>query len=238
MARNRQKTRKPQAKAPQKAIKRNGSRLLSALETRFIAKLIELGRRNQAMIEAGYAGTDPDSAAQRALDKPKVRREYHRRLRELEKETGASAVRVINEAARLAFSSLSEIVEYDARKRTIKLRDLRDIAPDAMAAVQQIKISKGGEVSVRMHGKMEAIALLARILDIGRDDGEDPAKRSIPLEEYRNLPKEVILEKVNARQLVRALPAKAPSTKKNGKTPEENGTHNGHGGNGSGPAAA
>lgn len=122
----------------------------------------------RAAREAGYAES---SAKVRAVELLK-REDIQARLCELADEaTGSIDVtrdRIVAEAAAVAFSDVRNVVEWGPAGVTLRLSS--ELAEAAAVAVSQVKEGKHG-VELKLHDKMKALELLAKIQGLFKEDG-------------------------------------------------------------------
>ena len=82
---------------------------------------------------------------------------------------GITADSVADAMARLAFTDLDQlcawgtVTEHGKRRSWLQLRDSTAIERDALAAISEIRRSAGGELSVKLFNKREALMDLARL---------------------------------------------------------------------------
>ena len=82
---------------------------------------------------------------------------------------GITADAVADAMARLAFTDLDQVaswgtvIEHGKRRSWLHLHDTAAISRDAMAAISEIRRSAGGELSVKLFNKREALMDLARL---------------------------------------------------------------------------
>jgi phage terminase small subunit len=82
---------------------------------------------------------------------------------------GITAERVADAMARLAFTDLRQVIDWQTvqdggkRRQIITLRDASAIEADAHQAISEIRRGVGGELTVRLFNKREALMDLARL---------------------------------------------------------------------------
>ncbi len=136
---------------------------MRARERRFVAELIRCGNPSEAAVAAGYAPSGARDNARRLLGKPVVRYAVERGRSLVERRTGVTRERVLEELARVAFGNLGRIAEWDGEVLTLKsLADLTATEAAAIAGVILYRSKRKQSVTIRLHGKAQAIAALAR----------------------------------------------------------------------------
>jgi len=86
----------------------------------------------------------------------------------LEHRHGVTRERTIAELAHLGFARLSDLVEWDSTRVTVK--DSTTLTERAHAAVAQVALTERG-VAVKMHRKTEALLAIARLMGYLADEG-------------------------------------------------------------------
>ena len=128
----------------------------------------------------------PSGAAVRLLDKPHVREALQEALDERARRLGVAGDEVVAEIASLAFSSITDAIEWGEREGPdgTMVRDVwlkpREAAPEAVwRGIQEVRFA-GGAIHVRGADKLTALGLLAKHLGmlpvgrIGRPPEEEP----------------------------------------------------------------
>lgn len=153
---------------------------LNARQLRFVLGVIEGKDAKSAYINAGYKarGNAAEASASKLLRNPKVATFIDRMRGELQEETKVSAKRVIDELAKLAFSSMGDYVDFGADGVT--LRDSSDLTADQLAAVQMVGETPGQfgtSIKFRLYDKRAALVDLGKHLGIfGRPDDSDDSE--------------------------------------------------------------
>lgn len=134
------------------------------------------GRAGPAALVAGIGRTKGSAAVRghEMLKDPAVKAMIERRLQAID----ARAERITEELGRVAFSDIRDIAEWDADGVRVFASDaLDDVTAAAIHEVEQRDHKDGREVRVKMHDKLAALRLLARIRKMlrveitGRDGG-------------------------------------------------------------------
>jgi phage terminase small subunit len=116
---------------------------------------------------AGLAGDENVLAitASRLLKDPRVKRELARARRERAKRTGVSADQVVRELARLGFSDIRDICEWD-EGGNLRIKASDKIPRKIARAIKEIteRVTEAGTVitTVKLHDKVKPLELLGR----------------------------------------------------------------------------
>lgn len=163
---------------------------LSELERRFVCEYVADPKRNgtRAAIRAGYeSGAENASAAvsaSRLLRRDKISDAVKALEGKVRSEEGLLP-RIVAVLSSIAFTDLSDVMRWDGRGN-VTLIPSRELTPQAAAALAQIQdiqeetqprlpgIDDGEDVAVKtikrqvkLHDKLKAIELLARITGVG-----------------------------------------------------------------------
>ena len=86
----------------------------------------------------------------------------------LEHRHGVTRERTVEELARVGFARLSDLVEWDNTRVTVK--DSKTLTERAHAAVAEVSMTEHG-IKVKMHRKTEALLAIARLMGYLADEG-------------------------------------------------------------------
>jgi len=100
----------------------------------------------RAAIKAGYSEKSATSAASRMLTFVNIKAEITRLKANLSETSGISALRVLNEHAKIAFSSAS-----DLRDGWITLKQFDSLSEEQKSCIQEISTKKESRVQKRMN---------------------------------------------------------------------------------------
>lgn len=141
---------------------------LTLRQQRFCLEFMRDFNQKQAAIRAGYSSKTAEQQASRLLRNVKVYRYLEELRAELVDTAKLSALRVIMETERIAFSSLGQFLDGD------RVRNPGELLPEALAAVQKIKpiavLSGDGKSLLKvlyeyeLHPKVSALHQLHKIL--------------------------------------------------------------------------
>ena len=124
---------------------------------RFCLELIKGKSATEAFVKAGYK--DNPQNAGRLTKNEMVRRRIAELSEKVEERALVSVERLTQEYARLAYSDVTDVVEFDGRKMTLK--PSASLSPDVTAAISEVRHTKEGIV-VKFHNKVAALDALAR----------------------------------------------------------------------------
>ncbi|MGH7863350.1 MAG: terminase small subunit [Candidatus Binataceae bacterium] len=139
-------------------------------EDRFIAEYLKDLNGTQAVIRMGEQVTDPSQAAGRFMRSHRVRDMIERRNREIADAAHVTAERIVQEAARLAFSDVRELLQADG---TIK--PIGSLSDNAAASISDLEyenvvVGTGDDAQIvsrvkkiKRWNKNESLQLLARV---------------------------------------------------------------------------
>lgn len=166
----------------------------------------------EAAIKAGYSESSARQMGSANMSKPAIAAEIARRKEARKERLEVTAERVILELARIAFTSLPDVAEWDEDRATFV--PSRDLDTDAAAAVRTVKAKttryhgKDGQkdrtevrLEVRMHDKLRALEALGKHL--GLFGNEDEKVRLYILQTIQQLPPDKAREIADSEQGMR-----------------------------------
>jgi phage terminase small subunit len=168
----------------------------------------------QAALRAGYSEKTAYRTGADNLKKPQIHAAIHQAMQKREQRTEITADKVLEEYAKLGFSDVSDYLEVVTErvlvdrtaegepiseiKQFVFMKDTKDIPPEKLAAISEVKQHKDGSISFKLHDKRGALDSIARHLGMfteriehtGKDGG--PIQTAVDLsgltiEELRNL---------------------------------------------------
>jgi len=153
---------------------------LNEKQKRFAAEyLIDLNA-SAAARRAGYSKKTAGSISFDLLQKPEMQAEIQRLMAKRAERTNVTQDRVVRELARLGFSDLREVADWDENGSKWKSSD--ELTDDAAASIKDIKFTterrrdRNGDTidtvnaHMAMHDKKGALELLGRHLGIFKDN--------------------------------------------------------------------
>lgn len=169
----------------------------------------------QAAIRARYAEKTAYSQGQRLLKNVEVQEYIRELMQKREQRTEITADKVLEEYAKLGFSDVTDYLQVVTERilvghdketgepisdisQFVLMKDTKDIPPEKLAAISEVKQHKDGSISFKLHDKRGALDSIARHLGMfaerveltGKDGG--PIQTAVDLsgltiEELRNL---------------------------------------------------
>jgi phage terminase small subunit len=135
--------------------------LLSAKQERFVAEYLCDYNATQAAIRAGYSARSARQIAGVLLTKDDIAAELHKRQSAVLKRLDVTAERVVKELAWIAF--FDPMYLFDAQGNLLPINRMPE---EARRALSFFKVGPDGDVTIRFANKVEAIQLLARMIDM------------------------------------------------------------------------
>lgn len=160
-----------QIRKPRVFVKRG----LTLRQQRFVEAYLICANATEAARRAGLPGRKPEFAGAKMMRRPGVAAAIAAEREASAQRTRITVDRIKQELARLAFSDIGDIADWDESGMMLRARD--DIAKDDRAAIAELKLRQGREgprATIRMHSKQAALDALAKHLGLyGR--GAKPA---------------------------------------------------------------
>ncbi len=141
---------------------------LSAREARFVAEFLVDLNGAAAARRAGYSPKTAAQQASRLRHKQAIRCAIQAALNAGGEHLAALRARLLEETAALAFADARELWDQEDDGQ-LRLRRLADLTPETAAALGEVssKTWEGGAaVRARLHGKVDACKLLAKLLGV------------------------------------------------------------------------
>ena len=137
----------------------------------------------QAAIRAGYSEHTAYSIGHELLKKHEIQESLQTAKDKRAKRTEVSQDRVITELAKLAFSKLTDFVDWDGSSVTIKPSEgLDHTDAAAVAEVSRSDTLHGTNIRFKLHDKTKALDLLARHLGLLNDKISVDEKASLHIQ--------------------------------------------------------
>jgi phage terminase small subunit len=120
----------------------------------------------QSAIRAGYSKDTAGSIGHELLKKPEIAEALETLKTERLANAGVTAERVIAELAKLAFSDVRKVVNWD---NSVTVKPSADIDDSAAAAISSVTSTANG-LSIRMHDKRGPLTDLAKLMGLMKDN--------------------------------------------------------------------
>jgi len=189
--------------------------MASDREKQFIIEYLADLNATQAAIRAGYSARTAKQQAQRLIKKDSVQAAIQKEMNKRAERTEITADKVLEEYAKLGFSDVTDYLQVVTERilvghdketgepisdisQFVLMKDTKDIPPEKLAAISEIKQHKDGSISFKLHDKKGALDSIAKHLGMftervehtGKDGG--PIQTAVDLsgltiEELRNL---------------------------------------------------
>lgn len=157
---------------------------LTPKQARFVEEYIIDLNATQAAIRAGYGRKGARVQGSLLLANPNMQDAIQEALAERSRRLAITADNVLQEYARLAFSDISQIIDFS--KDDFRLRKARRIGTDARRVISSIKVKRSLEkkpdadgftevevVEFRLWPKVEALRDLAKHLGMLKEQGDE-----------------------------------------------------------------
>lgn len=197
----------------------NHKRPLSTRQQKFVEHYLITGVASQAAIRAGYSPASAWSAGSRLKRDRRVANAIRIGRANEARRAQISHERVLVELARVAFSDIGEILDWESDE-DIRLRPRLEISPHDRAAIAELAPRRYGKgPRVKLHNKTHALDMLVCLLGgydklvlaappDARRDGRDA--RTILLERLKRLAASGETERQKAERAAASLNAGAP----------------------------
>lgn len=161
---------------------------LNINQRKFVIAYLAHGNGEKAYIEAGYSKVGARSSASKLLTNTNVRAALEAgqraQAKQLEDKYGITNDRILQELARIAFSNMKRLAEWDGHG--VRLRDSEEISEEDAACIKTISYStsssdKGdsSSLSFATHDKVKALHLLANMRGMVNGDIGDADKKPV-----------------------------------------------------------
>jgi phage terminase small subunit len=130
---------------------------------------------------ARYAGYKmPGYEGCRLLANPFVKAELDKRRKAAERAHGISRDRIIREYAKLAFTNMTDLAEWDAASVTLKAsKKLKKFHAAAVEEVSSQETKYGTNVKIKAHDKKAALDSLCRVLGYNLEVAPPPSVTAV-----------------------------------------------------------
>ena len=154
---------------------------LTDLQKKFIKEyLIDLNI-TAAALRAGYSEKTAYSIGQETFNKPHIQAAIQKETNKRARRTEITADKVLEEYAKLGFSDVTDYLQVVTERilvghdketgepisdisQFVLMKDTKDIPPEKLAAISEVKQHKDGSISFKLHDKRGALDSIARHL--------------------------------------------------------------------------
>ncbi len=124
----------------------------------------------RAAIDAGYSKKTADRQAERLLRNVEIKSAVEERRQQIEEENKLKISEVVDELKNIAFADITDAVEWQNNKITLKnSKALLPAVSACIASITETPTKHGKRLSVRFHDKVKALELLGRYLNMFTD---------------------------------------------------------------------
>ena len=156
----------------------------------FVDEYVATGDGSYAAVKSGYSGKKPATAAWKILANPEVKAAVAERMDEAIARAGIRHVRVLEEAARIAFASVEQIRGPDGKALAFK-----DLPSGLLQGAQSVEFNSDGSVKNLKLAKVDGLRMLGQYLKLftevhelqGKDGGPIKTEEVSDLEKARRI---------------------------------------------------
>ncbi len=174
------------------------SKLNNDRQEKFCQEYIVDLNQTQAAIRAGYSTKTADVQASRLLTKVKIQARIQELMNKRARRTEITADKVLEEYAKLGFSDVTDYLQVVTERvlvghdketgepisdisQFVLMKDTKDISPEKLAAISEVKQNKDGSISFKLHDKRGALDSIARHLGMFVEKREITGKDGGPI---------------------------------------------------------
>lgn len=172
---------------------------LTDLQKKFIKEyLIDLNI-TAAALRAGYSEKTAYSIGQETFYKPHIQAAIQKEMNKRARRTEITADKVLEEYAKLGFSDVTDYLQVVTERilvghdketgepisdisQFVLMKDTKDIPPEKLAAISEVKQHKDGSISFKLHDKRGALDSIARHLGMFAERVELTGKYGGPIQ--------------------------------------------------------
>lgn len=171
---------------------------LTDLQKKFIKEyLIDLNI-TAAALRAGYSEKTAYSIGQETFNKPHIQAAIQKEMNKRARRTEITADKVLEEYAKLGFSDVTDYLQVVTERvlvghdketgepisdisQFVLMKDTKDIPPEKLAAISEVKQHKDGSISFKLHDKRGALDSIAKHLGMFTERIEHTGKDGGPI---------------------------------------------------------
>ncbi len=154
------------------------SKKITGLQALFVQEYIVDLNATAAVERAGYSAKTANAMAGKLMANPKIQSAIARAMKERSARTEITADKVLNELSRIGFADIKDYLQYKTAKTVVgrdketgdpiidygQIVDVIDSSEVDGRVIQEIKISKDGTFTFKLHDKMAALDRLGKHL--------------------------------------------------------------------------
>lgn len=144
---------------------------LNQKQTVFVTEYIKDFNGTQAAIRAGYAKKTAGAIASENLTKPEIKSAINKLLTEIINDNKDIAVKTIRECQKIAFSRISDYMEYDDNGMVLKpSSEIDDSAIESITFdITSNDSGYNSKKRVKLHDKLKALEILAKYTSLYKE---------------------------------------------------------------------
>ena len=154
---------------------------LTSKQKMFVKEYLVDLNATQAALRAGYSEKTAYRTGADNLKKPQIQEAIQQAMQKREQRTEITADKVLEEYAKLGFSDVTDYLQVVTERilvghdketgepisdisQFVLMKDTKDIPPEKLAAISEVKQHKDGSISFKLHDKRGALDSIARHL--------------------------------------------------------------------------
>jgi phage terminase small subunit len=173
---------------------------INPLEERFALEYLATGSASEAARRVGLKGAHAHKAGYKMLQRPPVAAFIEAERAASIERTRVDVDRVKREFARIAFSDIGDIIEWD-ENGGVALKPSAMISPDDRAAIEMFAVKpgeNGPKATIKLHSKQQALDSLARLLGLYRRSGFVTIDQDVERKDANQILRERLMKIVRA----------------------------------------
>jgi phage terminase small subunit len=131
---------------------------------RFVEEYMKDFDATNAAMRVGYARTSAYANSYRLLRHPEIAAAVERAMAARKKRIGATADRVVEEYARIAFADIRRVFDWDDGGKNLRVKT--GLSADDAASIREVERSADGSVKLKLYDKKASLDALARHLGL------------------------------------------------------------------------
>jgi len=172
---------------------------LTSKQKMFVKEYLVDLNATQAALRAGYSEKTAYRTGADNLKKPQIQEAIQQAMQKREQRTEITADKVLEEYAKLGFSDVTDYLQVVTERilvghdketgepisdisQFVLMKDTKDIPPEKLAAISEVKQHKDGSISFKLHDKKGALDSIARHLGMFTERVEHTGKDGGPIQ--------------------------------------------------------